>query len=65
MTRFRAFLAFLYDFAIGDDPLIAVVVVIALGATAAIAGLGASSWWVLPCLVIGVLVVSLERATRG
>lgn len=64
MTRIRGFFAFLYDFVVGDDPLVAVVVVLGLGATAAIAGADAASWWVLPCVVVAVLAVSVQRATR-
>jgi hypothetical protein len=64
MSRVRAFGSFLYDFVIGDDPLIAVVVVVALGITAALAGAGASAYWVLPVAVVAVLSFSLQRATR-
>ena len=64
MSRLRAFGSFLYDFVIGDDPLIAVVVVVALGITAALAGAGAAAYWVLPVAVVAVLSFSLARATR-
>jgi hypothetical protein len=65
MSRLRTIPAFLYGFVIGDDPLIAAVVVIALGLTAAIAGAGVSAWWVLPAAVVAVLSLSLHRATRA
>jgi hypothetical protein len=42
VSRIRAFVAFLYDFVVGDDPLVAALVLIGLGATAALAGAGAS-----------------------
>ena len=42
MNRIRAFGAFLYDFVIGDDPMIAAVIVVALGVTALIASSGHS-----------------------
>jgi hypothetical protein len=58
MARVRAFGRFLYDFVIGDDPAIALVVVLALGLTALL-----SAWWVLPPVVVGVLGWSLIRAT--
>ena len=64
MSRLRALAAFGYDFVIGDDPLIAAVVVIALGVTAALADAGGSAWWVLPLAVVTVLSFSLHRATR-
>jgi hypothetical protein len=59
MSRVRAFLRFLYDFVVGDDITIAVVVVAALGVTAL-----ASSWWVLPPAVLAILGVSVARAAR-
>ena len=64
MRRIRALAKFLYDFVIGDDPLIAVVVAAALGLTAVLAGAGAAAWWVLPVAVTAVLGFSLFRATR-
>jgi hypothetical protein len=63
-NRLRTFGAFLYDFVIGDDPLIAAAVVVALGLTAAFAGAGISAWWILPAGVVVVLSFSLSRATR-
>jgi hypothetical protein len=62
MTRVRGFLAFLWDFIVGDDPVIAVVVVVALGVTAAVAGAGVAAWWIMPAAVILVLAVSVWRA---
>jgi hypothetical protein len=65
MRRLRAFLGFLYEFVVGDDPAITMVVIAALGVTAAIAAGGIPAWWVTPCAVIGALAFSLRRATRG
>jgi hypothetical protein len=65
MRALRALGLFLYDFVIGEDPLIAVGVVVALGVTAAFAGAGVSAWWMLPVAVVVVLSVSLYRATRS
>lgn len=64
MKRGRAFLAFLYDFVVGDDPLIALSVIAALTATAAATSAGINAWWILPPSVIAALAVSLVRATR-
>jgi hypothetical protein len=64
MNRLRALGAFLYDFVIGDDPIIAAAVVVALGLTAALASAGISAWWMLPAAVVVVLRFSLLRATR-
>jgi hypothetical protein len=62
VRRLRAFLAFVYDFVVGDDPVIALVVVLALGLTAALAGAGVAVWWVIPAMVAGVLSWSVLRA---
>jgi hypothetical protein len=64
ISRIRNLPTFLYDFVIGDDPLIAAVVGVTLGVTAALAGAGVSAWWVLPVAVVAVLSFSLHRATR-
>jgi hypothetical protein len=53
-----------WEFVVGDDPVTAIGVVIALGATAVIAGTGAAAWWVMPVAVLGLLALSLRRATR-
>ena len=52
----------LWDFVVGDDPLAAAGVLLALGVTAAVAAVGAPAWWVMPVLVTGVLGLSLRRA---
>jgi hydrogenase/urease accessory protein HupE len=64
MRHVRAFAGFLYDFVIGDDPLIAVAVVLALGLTAVLADAGTAAWWIMPLAAVGILGVSLHRATR-
>ncbi|MGH2974025.1 MAG: hypothetical protein ACRDLL_04045 [Solirubrobacterales bacterium] len=64
MNRVRALPLFLYNFVVGDDPLIAVVVVVMLGLTAAVAGAGVAAWWVAPVSVVAVLSLSLHLATR-
>jgi hypothetical protein len=65
MGSLRALGAFLYDFVVGDDPLIAATVVIALGTTAALVSADVPAWWLLPSAVVAVLSVSLHRVTRG
>jgi len=59
----RAALA-VWDFVVGDDPFIALGVVVALGATALIAGAGAAAWWVMPVAALALLGLSLRRAAR-
>ena len=60
----RGLARFLYEFFVGEDPIVAVVVVISLGLTAAIAGRGATAWWITPVSVLAVLAVSVLRAAR-
>ena len=62
--RVRAFLAFLYDFVIGDDWRVAVAVVIGLAVTYAVSQTSVPSWWVMPALLVIVLPATLWRATR-
>jgi hypothetical protein len=59
-----AFLAFWYDFIVGDDWRIAMGVVLALAATAVVAHAGLPAWWVLPLVVPALLAWSLWRARR-
>jgi len=65
MKRLRAFGAFLYDFVIGDDWRIAAGVVVALGLTYTVSRTGAAAWWLVPSALLGLLPLSLLRATRG
>ena len=64
MSGARSILAFVYDFVVGDDPLIALAIVVALGITAVVAAVGVAAWWILPIAVMAVLAASLARATR-
>ena len=63
-ARVRAFLAFCYDFVIGDDWRIAVGVVAGLAVTYGVSQTSVPSWWVMPALLVIVLPASLWRATR-
>jgi hypothetical protein len=65
VNRLRALLAFLYDFVVGDDPIMAVLVVVALAITAVLAGAAIAAWWVLPVVVLAGLAWSVDRATRA
>lgn len=53
-----------WEFVVGDDPWTAFGVVVALGATALIAGSGTPAWWVMPLAVLALLGLSLRRAAR-
>jgi hypothetical protein len=60
----KAFLRFWYDFIVGDDWVIAVGVVAALGLTALLTDRGVNAWWVMPLAVIVLLAGSLRRGLR-
>jgi len=62
----KSFWAFWYDFVIGDDWLVAAVVVAALAVTALLAHVaGVSAWWLVPPAALAALAWSLHRATAG
>jgi hypothetical protein len=60
-----AFGRFWWNFVVGDDWRVAVLVIVAIGATAALAASGIAVWWVMPLAVVLVLAVSLRRATSS
>ena len=64
MSRLRRFVTGLWEFIVGDDWVTAIGVVAALGLTGAVAGAGASAWWIMPVAVVGLLALSLRRAAR-
>jgi hypothetical protein len=61
MRRIRAFGRFWWNFVVGDDPLAAAAVVVAIGATAALVAAGVNAWWLMPVAVAAVLWVSVQR----
>lgn len=65
MNRLAAFGRFWWEFVIGDDWLVAALVVVAIGATAALAAANVAAWWLLPLAVLAVLWLSLRRAIRS
>jgi hypothetical protein len=65
VSRVAAFGRFWWEFVIGDDWLVAVLVAAAIGATAALAAAGVTAWWLLPLAVLLVLWLSLRRAIRS
>jgi len=58
------FVRFWWDFIVGDDPLAALGVAVAIGATAALAAADVAAWWLLPLAVLVVLYASLRRSAR-
>jgi hypothetical protein len=65
VIRLRQFGRFWWDFVIGDDWLVAVLVAVAIGATALLAAANVAAWWLLPLAVPVVLWLSLRRAIRS
>jgi hypothetical protein len=65
MSRLAAFGRFWWDFVVGDDWLVAAEIVVAVGATAALAQSSIGAWWLLPLVVVVVLYTSLRRAIRS
>ncbi len=64
ISRLRAFGAFWYDFIVGDDWRVAVVVAAALAVTFGVSKTSVPAWWILPLAVAFVLPLSLWRARR-
>jgi hypothetical protein len=51
----------LYHFVVGDDPLAAAVMLLALGVTAILVGARINAWWLVPAAAIAMTWVSLRR----
>jgi hypothetical protein len=64
MRRLRAFGRFWWNFVIGDDPLAAACLALAVAATALLVHGGVNAWWLMPLAFAAVLWLSLRRA-RG
>ncbi len=66
LRALKSFGAFWYDFVIGDDWHVAVIVVAALGLTALLAHVAhVSAWWLVPLAAFVALAWSLYRATAS
>jgi hypothetical protein len=65
VSRLAAFGRVWWEFVIGDDWLVALLVATAIGATAILAAAGVTAWWLLPLAVLLVLWLSLRRAIRS
>lgn len=64
MRFITAFARFWWEFIVGDDWVAAVGVVLAIAATAVLAHHGVNAWIVMPVAVVGVMYLTLRRATR-
>ena len=66
MNRLKAFGLFWYDFIVGDDWHVALLVVAGLALTAVLAHAAhVNAWWALPAFALAALGWSLHRATAG
>ena len=64
MSKLKSFGMFWYDFVVGDDWQVAVIIVAALIVTALLAHVaGVPAWWLLPLSAFAALGWSLQRAT--
>ena len=52
---------FLYGYVVGDDLLLAVVMVLALVGTGVLVAGGVNAWWLVPLLAVGMTGVNLWR----
>lgn len=59
-----AVVKFLYDFIVGDDWTVAAAVLVGLILSAILNVNQIAAWWLIPVIVIGMLGVSLRRASR-
>ena len=64
MSRLADLARFVYEFVVGDDASIAVVVVGAIALTAAFPSVAGGAFWIVPAAVVCVLGVSLARVAR-
>ncbi|HET6847859.1 MAG TPA: hypothetical protein VFH74_03305 [Gaiellales bacterium] len=60
----RGFARFLYDFVVGDDPVVALLVVAAIAGAWLLHHAGADAWWAVPAVVTAALALSLWRVAR-
>lgn len=64
MTRVNGFFLGVWEFVVGDDWRTALGVILALALTALLAKSAIPVWWVMPLAVLGLLVLSIRRASR-
>ena len=65
MSRVTGFLRFLWDFVVGDDWRVALVVTAALLLTLLLSDNGVTAWWLLPVAVAAILGASVWGVARS
>ena len=64
MKRLKSIGIFAYDFVVGDDWHVAVIVVAGLALTGLLTGVAkVNAWWLAPVVVLAALAWSVHRAT--
>jgi hypothetical protein len=53
-----------WDFVVGDDWRVALWVVVTIAATAVIAAVGWSAWWLIPAATLAILRDSIRRGSN-
>jgi hypothetical protein len=64
VTALAAFGRFWWDFVVGDDPFVALGVVLALAVTGLLNATGVAGWWLLPLAVPVVLAAAVWGGVR-
>ena len=60
----RAVARFWAPFLVGDDPLLAVIVAVALAASWVLAASGLPAWWLLPAAAVLAIALTVRRGLR-
>ena len=63
MRLVKRFAVAVWEFVVGDDWMTAVGVVAAIGLTAVVAATDTPAWWVMPAAALGLLALSVRRAS--
>jgi hypothetical protein len=62
VSRLARIARWVWEFVVGDDWVVALGVIVALGVTATVAAAGVAAWWIMALAVPLLLALSLRRA---
>lgn len=65
MKYIAAFFAFWYHFIVGDDWIIAALVIAAVALTVSLVRVGWNVWWLMPVATLGALAWGVWRSLRN